>query len=441
MHIKPRLAGLFSLVLPVLIAAPHAFAEEPTGPACEDRAAATEHFQRGVDLYKAEKLEGALAEFRDSRTLCPSENNTLNIAFVLQKLHRPLEALDMLDVLKRDFPTLQPNNQASADALRASLERLVGTAVFDGDYPGARIVIDGKDVGTMPQSRPIRLVIGMHMVKIELTGYQPLDTSFVVLPKQNVRVAVALATAPAVREEPPKPPPAQHMFHVGMGFSLTPSLGGHVTDCDAGCSAPPGMGTLITGGYGYRLISSLRIGGTAGYLFLWQARSRDGAPLAGRQSFADVEDDLFLNGFFLGPEISYSFEFGNERVDVGFAVGPMGGALVNTRAAMNGRNDINGTTTFDFVPPSQTSTHGFGAIFTMLQASWRTRWSLAPGWPVHLSLGLLGFAPPTLPNYDARFTANNRNAGVADAPVSFSENLIGSWPFIITAGVTVYHDL
>jgi hypothetical protein len=426
MHIKPRLAGLLSLVLPLVVAAPRAFAADPTGPACEDRAAATAHFQRGVELYKGKKLEGALAAFRDSRTLCPSENNTLNI---------------VLDVLERDFPVLQGSNDASAEALRASLERVIGTAVFDGEYPGARILIDGKDVGTMPQARPMRLVSGMHTLKVELAGYQPLDTSFVVLPKQNVRVAVALAAAPVVREEPPKPPPAQHAFHVGMGFSLTPTLGGRVTECATGCTAPPGVGALITGGYGYRLISTLRIGGTAGYLFLWQARSRAGADLAGDGLFADVEDDLFLNAFLLGPEISYSFEFGSERVDVGFALGPMGGALVNTRAAMNGRSTIDGTTTFDFVPPTQTSTHGFGAVFTMLQASWRTRWSLAPGWPVHLSLGLLGFAPPTLPNYDTTFTAKNRNAGVADSPVSFSENLIGSWPFIVSAGVTVYHDL
>lgn len=438
--IAANLAAFFTLTLPLTAITPNVVAGEEVKPNCKDRTAATEHFKKGHQLYEQKKLDGALAAFRNSRLLCPSENNTLNIALLLKELDRPVEALDMLDLLEHDFPSLVPENAATSKELRAKLEQLVGTVIFDGDYPGARIIIDGREVATMPQVRPIRLRSGTHAARIEMTGYRPLDTTFYVLPKGNVQVAVALAMAQAVHEDPRTERPALPSLHVGVGLALTPGLGGEVSNCDDDCSAPPGVGALITGGYRYPLLPSVWIGAMTGYVFLWQARSRIGARLTNGQ-VADVSDSLYLNALFAGPEISTSFDLRGERLNLGFALGPIGGPLVNSRDAQNGRNSGDSPTSFDFAPPGKVDASGFGGIFLSLQASWRTRWSLAPGWPLELTMGMLGFAPMNLPEFNTSFDTARRDNQPGDVSVTFRERLIGSWSFIFVPSVTVYHNL
>jgi len=435
---------LLALSLVCLTATTRARGQGAPEPPCEDRAAAAAHFKRGIELHNDKKLEPALAEFRDSRTLCPSQNNTFNVALLLKDLDRPIEALEMLDVLEHDFPALTPENAASAKDLREKLNRIVGTAIFDGDYPGARIMVDGKDIGTMPQARPVRLRTGMCTAKIERDGYEPLETTFIVLPNQNVRVAVALAVAKDKKKGPPKPPLARHSIYVGLGFSFTPGLGGKITECnDDTCSAPPGIGSLLAGGYRYRITDDFGIGAKAGYLFLWQTRSREGIDLVVDQNkqFADVDDDLFMNALFLGPEASYGFDIGAGRLDLALALGVMGGPFVNVREAKNGRDTMSSAVSFDLVPPVENPAIVIGGFFLSLQGSWRTQWKLAPGWPVHVNLGLLGFAPGGLAQYDAAFTAKATSGQTATRPANFGERLVGSWSFVITPGIAVYHDL
>jgi len=443
---------LLAVALPILVANPEAFAGRSAEIVCKDREVATTHFNRGNQLYKQKKLDGALAAFRDSRTLCPSENNTINIALLLKDLDRPIEALDMLDALEHDFPVLLPENEASAKELRAALERLVGSVVFDGDYPDARILIDGKDAGTMPQARPIKLRIGTHKARIEMVGHQPLDTTVLVLPQRNIQVSVALAVTPGLNQvslpDAPEEPEApdlspQHYLYAEIGLALSPGLGGAVTDCSTKCNAAPGLGSLIMGGYRYRVARYLRIGAKAGYLFTWQSRSRDDQMLsgAGDGQVADIKDDLFLNALFAGPEISTSFEVRDQPVTLSFALGPIGGPLVNARTVQNGRTSIGDPSSFEFVPPSATSTAGFGGVFIMFQASWRTRWSLAPGWPVHLTMGLLGFSSNNIPTYDASFTERFMNNPATQKEVTFDDTMIGKWSVVFTPAITVYHDL
>ena len=90
----------------------------------------------------------------------------------------------------------------------------------------------------------------------------------------------------------PTPRLAQQSIHIGVALSLTPGLGGQVTDCDDACSAAPGLGSLIVGGYRKQIMPFLNVGATAGYLFLWQSRSRIGQsiPLNGSSQLVDVND-------------------------------------------------------------------------------------------------------------------------------------------------------
>ncbi len=180
-------------------------------------------------------------------------------------------------------------------------------------------------------------------------------------------------------------------------------------------------------------------------VFLWQSRSKDGVDLSveGERSrpYADVKDSLFLNALFAGPEVSTSFDVRGEPLHLSFALGPIVGPLVNARTAQNGRSIDRCPDLVRLRASTSTSTAGFGGIFLMIQASLRTRWSLAPGWPLHLTMGLLGFGPGNVPEHHVSLTAQFRDTLATRKQATFDERLIGSWSFVFTPAITVYHDL
>jgi hypothetical protein len=410
----------------LLIFVPAAYAADGEPLECRDRKAAREHFERGLVLYEKKKLEGALPEFRHSRENCPTENNTLNLALLLRDLGRPVEAIDILDDLQREFPVLQPGNEATAKALRNGLESIIGTVMLDGDYPGASIIIDAANVGTMPLARPLRLTTGMHALKVELAGYRPLDTSFVVEHQKNTLVVVALTSnkGPA-----PKPPPnlANHSLRFDAAVALSPTLGGQVTFCGE-CGGGPGLGTAIMGGYRHRLTSFVGLGAVAGYAFVWQHR-------AGRLSFQNptavvaVDDHLFMHAFFAAPHVSMFFDLGAQRFDVGISLGIIGGPLVNLRGPQDGVSDV------EFGLPLKPSA-SFVGVMTLVQGAWHSPWRFLGKWPMFVTLGIFGTAPMNAPFSKDEF----RQPSNASAR-PFGDRLLGSWVFTFTPGIAVEYDL
>ena len=61
--------------------------------------------------------------------------------------------------------------------------------------PGARVVIDGREVGTTP-TVVSDVAAGMHSLRIELDGYQPWVTSVDVPASGQARVGASLEHLP-----------------------------------------------------------------------------------------------------------------------------------------------------------------------------------------------------------------------------------------------------
>ncbi len=334
---------------------------------------------------------------------------TLNLALLLRDLGRPIDTLDVLDELKNDFPVISPENEATAQKLRQDLEKVVGTAIWDGDYPGAAIFIDGT----------IRLTIGMHGAKVELAGYRPLETSFLVESQKTTTVAVALAPA---HGPPPKlrPKLANQTLRFQAALGLSPTLGGQVTECEE-CGGGPGLGAMVMVGYRHLLVSPVRLGAIGGYAFLWQHRSgfvffTEPPPIA-------VEDDLLTHAFFAAPQISAEFYAADQRFEISFALGVVGGPLINLR---------NGSA-FELDVPSMPSA-SFVGVLTYLQGSWHSPWSFLGKWPMQITLGIMGIAPIPRPTYEETFTLNGQQQ-------RFGDKLIGSFPLTFMPGIALEYDL
>jgi hypothetical protein len=189
--------------LPVLSAdpapaPPTAPAASPAAPTAEDAALAEKkeqsrgHFERGLTLLRQEAWGPALAEFLASRDLFPTRNATNNAAVCLRKLQRYDEALDMFEVLLRDYQNLSTDDKTAAQRAIAELRELVGTVEIAESQPGAIIAIDGQTRGEYPTLEPLRVNAGPHQVRVYKEGYETYEGRIDVLGGRTVRVAAKL---------------------------------------------------------------------------------------------------------------------------------------------------------------------------------------------------------------------------------------------------------
>lgn len=103
---------------------------------------------------------------------------------------RPGYASDTRNVtLSSRTPTATLN--VTLKAARPPVVATTGSVSIDTRPRGARITIDGRAVGQSPLSVP-GLSAGRHALRLELTGYTPVVSSFDVKPGETARVAVTL---------------------------------------------------------------------------------------------------------------------------------------------------------------------------------------------------------------------------------------------------------
>jgi PEGA domain len=111
----------------------------------------------------------------------------------LWKLGQYDAALDAYDDLRREFPSLSPRMEKMLAPALAELEGLVGTLGVGGDAPaGAWILVDDRRRGTLPLTKPLRLKVGKHSVRVEKEGFEAIVADADVKPRQeNVATLVA----------------------------------------------------------------------------------------------------------------------------------------------------------------------------------------------------------------------------------------------------------
>ena len=72
---------------------------------------------------------------------------------------------------------------------------MVGALLVESRPAGARVVVDGREVGTTP-TVVSDVAAGIRSVRIELDGYQPWETSVDVPASDQVRVGASLDHLP-----------------------------------------------------------------------------------------------------------------------------------------------------------------------------------------------------------------------------------------------------
>ncbi len=216
-----------ALLIAVLLSAPP---KPAPAPAAADESGdvkkAKDLFQSGQRLYKSARYAEAIAKFEEAYLVRPHPVIYFNIGKCWEQLGETAKALRAY----RDYLRLAPDakdKETVSDAI-ANLERrlrekgMQQLMVF-ADPPTARIIVDGKELGSSPAS--VELVAGNHVLTVVADGYEKLERSFVMQTTRATEMTISLRPAgvkeptpvvsdapraeprPAVVDSPPPTPP------------------------------------------------------------------------------------------------------------------------------------------------------------------------------------------------------------------------------------------
>jgi hypothetical protein len=149
-------------------------ARAPPGDAYRD--AALDLFRRGMALFRSGDLEQALPLLLESRRLFESKGNTLNAAICLERLGRFDEALELYEETVASFGArLDQDERAAIPRVLEALRAKIGSLEISANVRTAAVLVDGRERAKLPLGAPVRLLPGVHLVRLMSAGYQPFE--------------------------------------------------------------------------------------------------------------------------------------------------------------------------------------------------------------------------------------------------------------------------
>jgi tetratricopeptide (TPR) repeat protein len=244
---------LHALAIALVLAAP---AKPPALEVTDDAAVkkAKELFGAGQKLYKQARYAEAIAKFEEAYVVRPHPVIFFNVGRCHEQLGETAKALRSF----RDYVRLAPDakdrdavNDAIANLERRLREKGLQQLLIFAEPSTARIVVDGKELGTSPSS--VELVAGNHTLTVAAEGFEKVERSFAMVTTRATEMTITLRpltkdtlasdapkAAPTLNPEdgPPPPPPL-------VTTQASPKKGGKVWTYVAGGVAVAGLGAGI----------------------------------------------------------------------------------------------------------------------------------------------------------------------------------------------------
>lgn len=275
-------------VATVLVITARGAVASPSGPV-EDL------IDEGVRLRVQGRQAEALRLFQQAHALSPSARTLAQIGLAEGSLHLWLDAETHLAaaVTSHDTPWIESrrNREALEQAL-SSVRRHIGTATVHGPI-GAEVTLNGKAVGRIPLTEPLRLAEGPARFEGASSGYHSaaIEVTIVGGTESNVVLDMFLLSPPAASLPPIAPTnvlapydrPADPRWKAWLGGSL---LGLSAASLATGiawvaisgnptCGAPPGgvcHHLYDTNAQGWIAIGAAAATGITGGILVWQGR-------------------------------------------------------------------------------------------------------------------------------------------------------------------------
>ena len=180
----------------------------PARPAwAGDSAEAEALIRQGVELRAQKKDERALPLFEKAYQVSRSPRTAGQLGLVEMALGYFVDAEKYLGeaVASPDHPWVA-KNLATLKAQLATAKSQIGELYIIGEPAGAEVVVNGKSVGRLPLSGPVRLDKGRVDVQVRAAGYVPTSDSVTMVGGKREDRSYRLQRE-AVAVAPPPPPP------------------------------------------------------------------------------------------------------------------------------------------------------------------------------------------------------------------------------------------
>jgi hypothetical protein len=200
-----RLSSRLWTALFVLALAMFGFATPAWADAKSDAAALKAQGDQEMDHLNFQK---ALEDYEKAYQLSKDPALLYNRARALQSLNRMPEAVEQLEQFDREAPADMKSKVPQLPQMLAEFRSRVGVITIDCPEVGARVLVNGRVIGTTPlPSNTIRVNAGQSIVEVTEEGYDPFRTEINVVPTgttvkvklvRKTTVLVVTATPPAL---------------------------------------------------------------------------------------------------------------------------------------------------------------------------------------------------------------------------------------------------
>ena len=189
---------------------------------------AKEHFDKGVQLFKAKDFDGALVEFRAAYKAQPHYAVRYNVGITLYKLHRYGRAAHELQAYLIEGEGKIPDDKlAEVNEILAELQARVGSVDVECNVEGASVLVDGEHMDRTPVFFPLTLDVGEHEIEIHADGYVPFKKKIDVPGGTEQTLEVELV--PGAKAEKARKKLPKGVFFGGLGVTGALALSAAIT--------------------------------------------------------------------------------------------------------------------------------------------------------------------------------------------------------------------
>lgn len=212
-----------SLIAAISLAATtNSFADEPSPEDTPDstaKAAASERFKRGVDLYQAGDVRAAVIEFKRAYEIAPTYHLLFNIGQASAELMDYVHAFNSFTRYLRDGGAkIGPQRRAMVRRELARLETYLAHVKLKISVDAAEVLVDGAVVGVSPLSGPLLVSAGRRKVTVSRAGYAVWERSVDLAGEDELFLDVTLHSLTAEPSAIKNDPSGNQPSRVGGAF-------------------------------------------------------------------------------------------------------------------------------------------------------------------------------------------------------------------------------
>lgn len=154
---------------------------------------AAQRFQKGVELFEEGENEAALAEFHWAYNLKPHFAVLYNIAQCYYAIGRHDKALEYFQrYLDEGEGQITQKRMQEVKKAISHLYELMAEVAVSSTPEGAKVLVDGKLIGTTPFPEPVHVPAGPHTLEVALTGHLPMVEELILTGGQSLTKVVEL---------------------------------------------------------------------------------------------------------------------------------------------------------------------------------------------------------------------------------------------------------